>query len=40
MPGPEAVAGAILARDALGRADVDPQVKAQVAKQRERRGLA
>ena len=33
MPGPEAVAGAILARDALARADLDPQVKAQVAKQ-------
>jgi hypothetical protein len=33
VPGPEAVAGAILARDALARADLDPQVKAQVAKQ-------
>lgn len=31
--GPEAVAGAILARDALARADLDPQVKEQVAKQ-------
>jgi hypothetical protein len=33
VPGPQAVAGAILARDALARADLDPQVKAQVAKQ-------
>ena len=33
MPGPEAVAGAILARDALARADLDPKVKEQVAKQ-------
>ena len=33
MLGPEAVAGAILARDALARADLDPQVKEQVAKQ-------
>jgi hypothetical protein len=33
VPGPEAVAGAILARDALARADLDPQTKAQVAKQ-------
>jgi hypothetical protein len=33
VPGPEAVAGAILARDALARADLDPKVKEQVAKQ-------
>jgi hypothetical protein len=33
VPGPEAVAGAILARDAIARADLDPQVKAQVVKQ-------
>jgi hypothetical protein len=33
VPGPEAVAGAILARDAIARADLDPQIKARVVEQ-------
>jgi hypothetical protein len=32
VPGPEAVAGAILARDALARSDLDPKVKARIVK--------
>lgn len=32
VPGPDAVAGAILARDALARSNLDPQVKAQIVK--------
>jgi hypothetical protein len=33
VPGPEAVAGAILARDAVARLDLDPDTKARVTKQ-------